>query len=256
MSRPSPRTSSYPPIIDVGRAINDQVHDPVNVSNPLTYCTFPTVNAQFLHGSTGAAGFLYTPYSQNCQGFMTDYCLQQEWDGFCEAYSVINVDRTWPNNAGLDVTAQQYANSFQGFYPTVGENLIRNVVHRRFIMFPNKRVQFMPFDPNVANSPTISYSEPYVIESSHVMHLDDPASIHEDRFVQLMINHPRPCFDVLARIYLAVQRNEPHISIQGTILDKFLQQNRQLFNLFLEHAIGAIPSFQQGRITNNCPSCS
>lgn len=241
---------SYPKFINFGKAINNQVNDPVNDSNPLTYCLFPTLNAQFVHGST-SANLLYSPYSPNCQSFMVDYC-SKNWDGFCEAYNAINIDRVWPNNAAVDVAAQQYANSFQGFYPTAGENLIRNVVHRRFIAFPNLKTTYQPFDPNVANSPVISYTGPYASESSIVINLDTPANIDKDQFVHLMIRNPRPSFDVLARIYLAVQRKDKNVRIGGTIIDDFFRKNSELFERFLQHAVGAITSFQVGRSTFTC----
>lgn len=235
---------SYAKFINFGGVINDQVVDPVSDSNPLTYCLFPTLNAQFVHGST-SANLLYTPYSPNCQSFMLDYC-SKKWDGFCEAYNAINIDRVWPNNAAVDVLAQQYANNFQGFYPTVGENLIRNVVHRRFISFPDQKVSFQPFDPNVANSPPVSYTSPYVSSSSRVINLTDPAVIEKDPYVNLMLRNARASFDVLARIYLAAQRGEG-INIRGTSLATFFMKNTELFEQFLEQAVPRITSFQRGR---------
>lgn len=245
---------SYPKFIDFGKGLNKQVEEPTNSSNPLTYCTFPTLNAQFVHGST-SANLLYTPYSPNCQSFMTDYC-SENFDGFCEAYSVINVDRTWPNNAGVDTVAQKYANSFQGFFPTVGENMIRNVVHRYFVLFPSSQISYQQFDPNVANSPIISYQDPYVTETSIVINLSNPEIINNDKKVKLMLSNARPCFDVLARIYLAIMRDESNINIAGTELEQFFLKNSELFLKFLEHAVKAIPSFQLGRIDPRCPNCS
>lgn len=244
---------SYPKFIDFGRGLNKQIVEPTNSANPLTYCTFPTLNAQFVHGST-SANLLYTPYSPNCQSFMTDYC-SESFDGFCEAYSVINVDRTWPNNAGVDTVAQKYANSFQGFHPTVGENMIRNVVHRRFIFFPSSVISYQQFDPNTANSPIISYQDPYVTETSAVVHLGDPASIEKDPKVALMLSNARACFDVLARIYLAVMRKEANVNIEGTGLEQFFLKNSELFLKFLQHAVRAIPSFQLNRIDPRCKHC-
>jgi len=243
---------SYPKFIDFGKGINSQVSDPTNASNPLTYCTFPTVNSQFVHGST-SAGMLYTPYSPNCQSFMLDYC-SKDFNGYCEAYSVINVDRTWPNNAGVDFQAQQFANNFQGFYPTVGDNMIRNVVHRRFIHFPNKMSSYQQFDPNVANSPFISYSEPYVLESSILQNLSHPLAVETDPQVELMLNNSRSCFDVLARIYLGYVRKEKELQIKGTKLEEFLIKNSRLFNKFLEDAVHQVTSFKMG-IVNYQPFC-
>jgi hypothetical protein len=242
---------SYPRFIDFGKGINDQVNDPVNASNPLTYCVFPTVNAQFIHGST-SANLLYSPESPACQAFMTDYC-SNKYDAFCETYRVMNVDTYWPNNAGVDVAAQSYANQFQQYNPTVGENMIRNVVHRSFILFPNKKYTRRQFDPNVANSPFISYTCPSVIESSIVINLSSPEMVNNNPHIKLMLENTRACFDVLARIYLAVARKEPNVNIKGTALEDFLQKNAYTFEKFLSNAVQTVTSFKG--LTSFCTGC-
>lgn len=244
---------SYPKFIDFGKGINKNVENPTNASNPLTYCMFPTLNAQFVHGST-SAGYLYAPYSPSCQAFMKDYC-SEKFDGFCEAYNALNVDRYWPNSVGRDVQAQSYANSFQGYNPTVGENMIRNVVHNYFIFFPNAVKTIDQFDPNVANSPKITFDNAYVNESSFVIHLANPSTIDEDPKVQLMLQNSKACFDVLARIYLAVLRKEPGIDLTGSRLEKFLIANSEIFFKFVNQAVRALTSFQQGNIDPICPNC-
>lgn len=244
---------SYPKFIDFGKGINKNVDNPTNASNPLTYCMFPTLNAQFVHGST-STGYLYAPYSPSCQAFMKDYC-SKNFDGFCEAYNVLNVDRYWPNSVGKDVQAQSYANSFQGYYPTVGENMIRNVVHNYFIYFPNAVKTVDQFDPNVANSPMITFDNSYVNESSFVVNLDDPKKIDRDEKVQLMLQHSRPCFDVLARIYLGILRKEPKINIKGSNLEKFFISNSEIFFKFVNQAVTTLTSFQQGITDPVCPNC-
>lgn len=245
---------SYPKFIDFGKGINKNVSIPTNDSNPLTYCMFPTLNAQFVHGST-SAGMLYAPYSPACQAFMKDYC-SNNYDGFCEAYNILNVDRYWPNSVGRDIQAQSYANSFQGFFPTVGENMIRNVVHNHFIFFPNTVKTIEQFDKNVANSPLVSYENNYVNESSFVINLSDPEQIQRDPKVNLMMQNTRACFDVLARIYLAILRNEPNINIKGTVIEKFFVANSEIFFKFLNSATSVLTSFKQNIQDPKCPCSS
>jgi hypothetical protein len=242
---------SYPRFIDFGKGINDQVNDPVNASNPLTYCVFPTVNAQFVHGST-SANLLYSPESPACQAFMTDYC-SDKYDGFCETYRVMNVDTYWPNNSGVDIAAQTYANQFQRFNPTVGDNMIRNVVHRSFILFPGKKYTRKQFDPNVANSPFISVACPSVTGSSKVINLSSPHMVNNHPHVKLMLENSRACFDVLARIFLAVIRREEGVNIRGTVLDEYLRKHADLFEMFLPHAVKTITSFKG--LTSYCKGC-
>jgi len=242
---------SYPRFIDFGKGINDQVNDPVNASNPLTYCVFPTVNAQFVHGST-SSNLLYSPESPACQAFMTDYC-SNKYDGFCETYRVMNVDTYWPNNVGIDTAAQTAANQFQKFNPSVGENLIRNIAHRSFIFFPNKKYTRQQFDPNVANSPFISYTCPSVTEASHVINLSSPDMANNHPHVKLMLENPKVCFDVLARIYLAVVRREHGVNIRGSVLDNYLRKNAKLFEMFLPYAVKSLTSFKA--LISYCKGC-
>ena len=228
---------SYPHVIDFGKAADSSI-----ANNPLTYCMFPTVNSQFTHGST-SANLLYSPVSPACQNYMANRC-SKEWDGFCEAYNVINVDRAAPNSAAVDTLAQQFANAFQDFRPTAGDNLLRNVVHARFIHFKHLSETTQPFDPNVANSPMISFSNPYVYEGSTVINAASPASIDADPNTDLLLRHPSACFDVLARIYLAHLRHEEGVDIVGSKLEGFFKRNSYTLDRFLRQAVHKLLSFK------------
>jgi hypothetical protein len=163
---------------------------------------------------------------------------------------MINVDNYWPNTASIDSKAFDLAQYFIQNKPSVGDNLVRNTAYRRFIRLPDECPSVQPFDPNVAASPTVSIYQNLVASSSHLHHLDD---VDNDPWIAKMVENPKVCFDVLARIYLGVQRKEAAASnIPGTHFHQFLQRNADLFERFLEVALPRLQSFQPGNIAPKC----
>jgi len=239
---------NYTKIIDFGKGINEQVRSPLNPANPLTYCMFPTLNSQFIHGSS-SSGLLYDTNNAACTNFMADRC-EKGWDGFCDAYQMINVDNYWPNTAAIDTQAFELAQYFIQNKPSVGDNLVRNAAYRRFIRLPNECPSVQPFDPTVASSPNITLYENNVTSSSILHPIEDPDN---DPWVRRMTENPKVCFDVIARIYLGVLRNDPAtIHLKGTGFYDFLQRNSDLIRRFLDMAVPRLASFQEGRFTPRC----
>lgn len=231
----------YTSFLEFGKGINDQVESPLNPANPLTYCMFPTVGSQFTHGSA-SSGLLYDTNNVNCMSFMAERC-RSEWDGFCDGYVDLNVDTYWPNVAVIDTSAFELAQFFLKKKNTVGENLIRNTVQRRFISYPNQSPTYQPFDYNTANSPMIAVYANNVNSYSVLQNLDHPDS---DLHVLKMMQYPQACFDVLARIYLGVIRREPQASkiTPNTTLGRFLHLQQELLDSFLAIALPRVQSFQ------------
>jgi hypothetical protein len=239
---------NYARIIDFGKGINQQAASPLNPANPLSYCMFPTLNSQFIHGST-SSGLLYDTNNAACTNFMAERCTDS-WDGFCDAYQALNVDTYWPNTASIDSEAFELAQYFIQNRPSVGDNLVRNTMYRRFLQLPQECPSVQPFDPNVAASPNVTIFQNLVASSSQLHHLED---VDNDPWISKMVENPRVCFDVLARIYLGVQRKEPAASkIPGTLFAQFLERNAGLFQRFLEVALPRLQSFQEGNVAPKC----
>lgn len=245
---------NYKEFIQYGNAVNNQVNSPFNASNPLTYCLFPTMGTSFQHGSS-IANDLTTTYNPKCEYFMAERC-SLEWDGFCEAYKLLNIDTYWPNSGVIDSTAYTFAQNFlKNNRPTVGEIMIRNSVNIKFLAFPGVTPDVEQFDPNTANSPNVNVYSNYITTPSIIKSLDK-IDIEKDQHIGLMLDNPTPCFDVLSRIYLGFQRKEPTTQkIKGTRLEKFFQQNNTLFDSFLQQAIYRVDSFKIGYVKNKS-ACS
>jgi len=232
--------STYPRIIDFGQGMNQQASSPLNPANPLTYCLFPTLNSQFIHGSS-SSGLLYDTNNASCTNFMAERCAL-EWDGFCDAYQQINVDNYWPNTAAVDKMAFDLAQYFLNNRPSVGESLVRNACFRRFLGFHSSPA-IQPFDPTVASSPMISLYSDTLSSATHLKNLENPSN---DPWIQKMLENPKVCMDVLARIYLGMKRQEKATSrLFGTALHDFFTKNHTLFDRFLEIAVPRLQSFQE-----------
>lgn len=243
--------AKYTKFIQFGKDLNQNIRNPMNAANPLTYCMTPTLNSQFFHGSL-SGGILYGNQNSKCMNFMAERC-SENWDGFCQAYTDINTDSYWPNEAVVDAAAYQSAKNFLTIKPTIGQDLLRNSCYRRFIRNPNDTPAMEPFDESVANSPVIKRFNNYVFGYSRVQNLSDPRQLDTDPLVQRMLANPSICLDVLGRIYLAWIRNEDGINIGGTFLEAFFKNNKNLMEQFICQAIIYVPSFQ---IQNNEYCCT
>lgn len=241
----------YTRIIDFGKGMNDQVCSPLNPSNPLNYCIFPTLSSQFTHGSA-SSGLLYDTNNINCMSFMSERC-KDEWDGFCSGYQELNVDTYWPNAAVIDTAAFELAQFFIKKKNTVGENVLRNACQRRFISYPGVQPSLQPFDFNTANSPPIAIYPNLITTSSVLQNLENP---DHDQHVLLMLQNPSVCFDVLARIYLGWLRKETSTRyLKNSLLEKYFKSENAIFDAFLEIALPRLQSFQPNREYLKCPSC-
>ena len=247
---------NYKSFYKFGSEINNQVESPFNASNPLTYTMFPTMGNQFQHGSS-VSSILNTTYNPRAETYMSQRC-STEWDGFCDAYRILNVDTYWPNSAVIDSVAYNMAQGFlRNNRPTVGEVMIRNAVNRKFLSFPFETPNIEQFDPNTANSPNIAMYSNYINSPSYIQNLKK-INIDQDDHIELMLNYPTPCFDVLVRLYLGYIRKEPTTeTIKGTKLEKYFNEHKNMIESFLDENFYKIPSFQlKGNQTLQMATCS
>lgn len=246
--------TNYSKFLTFGEAINSQVQSPFNAANPLTYCLFPSLGSQFQHGSSTST-LLNTTYNPSCEYYMAERC-SNTWDGFCDAYKQINLDTYWPNVGVIDGTAYTMAQTFlKNNRPTVGDILVRNAVNIKFLEYPYMTRSRQQFDPNTANSPDFTMYSNYTTSPSFLKKI---VNVDQNEHVKLMLDNSKACFDVLARMYLAVLRNETNAYLlRNTIIEKHFKENEAQFQSFLRQSIPLIPSYQQSPMKDHTyQSCS
>jgi hypothetical protein len=246
----------------------------VNLANPLTYSIIPTFNSMFVHGA-GISTMNNRTWSRNVQNFMAEYCAggnelsdkQCPWNGFCDAYKSLNTDTVWANSAVIDTQAYTTAQKFIGYVPTQGEQLVHNAAERRFLHFLSTTSYEEPFDYTVANSPMVRYySHLYVPGPCIVRNLDCPKDVEEDSVVKKMLENPQACLDVLVRIYIAYREKQQGMDIEGTTLQKYLENHATILEKTACVLQQAIPGYNSrkflwplpsgGGIPNNCRGMS
>lgn len=223
---------SYPTFIEYGSSMNENVLNPLDQSNPLTYCVLPTFNAQFLHGST-SGNLLYTPYGPGCMNYMSERC-SDVYDGFCEGYVKFNTDTVWPNVGAIDNLTMGIAKNYLKVKTTVGQNMIRNAAERRFLTYSGVSQFVEPFDPNTANSPLVTkYSSTYNIGTIGYKNLDNPSAIDNDQLMMAVCDNWPACFDVLTKIYIGYKNKDPRIRLYPSQFEVFLKEKSKLFEDFI-----------------------
>lgn len=203
-----------------GRIANKNVSNPENLTNPLTYCMVKTMDNAFLHGSESNFG----PETYQCQNYMADKCANN-WDGYCEQYVDTNMSLTyWPNNASISGEAYNKSNAVN--HQSVGEQLLRNSLERRFIEYPYVKPQLEPFDTNDAASPYYKNYGNICGPLKYSVKNIDRKTIDRDTLMNKALANPNVCIDVLARIYLAYKSKS--IELRGTQLEQFFRRNTAL----------------------------
>jgi len=230
------RFSQHAKYTNFGKAINQNINRNTDPQNPLTTCIFPTLGSMFLHGSSQTQ---YRPQCPECQNFMADRCSgmyreSEAWDEYCDLYSRVNTDTVWPNTAAMDNIAAMIMPTFR--QPrTTGEQLIRNTLERRFLVYPYCQISKKQFDQNVPNSPY--YHSPCGYCTGAVVKNMDAKTLDQDRVMNAGLDNFTACADVFAIIWSAWKNGK--LSIKGTKLEKNLMTNSALYNDIL------------GRINNN-----
>lgn len=226
------RNRIYPTFSEFGSAMNKNVFNPMDQSNPLTYAIVPSFNTVFLHGSS-SSNLLKTPYSPGSSNFMAERC-SIVYDGFCEGYKIQNTDTYWANTAAIDNLTMNIAKNYLKVKVTVGQSMIRNAAERRFLTYSNVTQYMEPFDPNVANSPLVTrYSQTYNIGRIGYKNLDNPAAIDNDQLMMAVCENWPACFDVLTKIYIGYKNKDPSIKIYPSQFEVFLKEHAKLFEDFI-----------------------
>jgi len=224
--------SSYSKFYQFGTAMNANVKNPLDQSNPLTYCITPTFNAQFLHGST-STNLLYTPQGPGCMNYMSERCAGV-YDGFCRAYTTLNQDTSWPNTGVIDSLTYSIAKDYMRVQPTTGQNMIRNAAERRFLYYPGIVSTSEPFDPNVANSPqVVRYDNSYSPGIVQFQNLDNPANVDNDPLIDELKRNWQTSLDVLVKIYKGYKEKSPQIRLYPSKFELFLLEKAPVFEDFI-----------------------
>lgn len=215
----------------------NEITSPFDASNPLTYCLFPTLSSQFLHGSQ-SSNLLYGTYNPSCQNFMAEYC-SQNWDKFCDTYEILNTDESKPNNAARDPENFVYAQAFlKNNQPTLGEMLVRNTVSLQFIDYPYITKRHEPFDPASTGSPMITIYQNQNIGPSFIKPIPN---INNNHFIHKMLDNQKACLDVIARLYAGFVNNERNTTnFRKSILEEFFIKNQNMLNIFLKYPSNAL----------------
>ena len=219
--------NQYAKNINFGKAINQNINRDDDPQNPLTTCIFPTLGTMFLHGPTAAR---YRPHCEECQNYMADRCSgtynqADAWDDKCNLYAVTNTDTVWPNTAAINQIAATILPKWRK-PRTVGEQLLRNSLERRFIVYPDSYLRLRQFDQNIANSPF--YREPCNTCVNWDIRYIDASTIDSDPVMNAALDNFSSCVDVFAIIWHAWKNGK--LSIKGTKLEQNLHNNSALYN--------------------------
>ena len=217
----------YAKNINFGKNINQNINRSDDPQNPLTSCIFGTLGTNFLHGPTSRN---YKPYCSECSNYMADRCSgtynqSEAWDDKCSLYMAVNTDTIWPNTAAVNQTAATILPKWRK-PRTVGEQLLRNSLERRFIVYPDTYFRVMQFDPNIANSPY--YRQPCNSCVDWNVRYIDARTIDNDPVMNAALDNFSACVDVFAIIWQAWKNGK--LSIKGTRLEQNLHQNTALYN--------------------------
>lgn len=233
--------SSYSKFAQFGSAMNDNVRNPLDSSNPLTYCITPTFSPQFTHGST-STNLVYTPQGPGCMNYMSERC-SIVYDGFCRAYDTMNTDTSWPNLGGIDSLTYNIAKDYMRIKPTVGQMMIRNAAERRFFVYPGIVSTSEPFDPNVANSPqVIRYDNSYSPGVIRFKNLNHPGNLDNDPLLTEVKKNWQTSLDILVKIYKGYKNRHPDIHLYPSQFERFLLEKAPVLEDFICY-LDQIPNY-------------
>lgn len=215
--------TNYTPIINFGCSNAES-------NSPLSYCLGSNIDQKFLHGSSAA--MINGQSSRACQLYLSEYCANG-FDQYCE-FAAKNNNVSFPNNMdglGLgDVACKGL---------TQGEVLIHNTARRKYLQSMGSCVRkFEPFDPNVANSPLISYwtkggacggmscAGGCAVGTSCVpSYAVNPETIDNDRVMDLLLQKPYIAIDILINIFNTMKRQGTLDLLRNTKLGRYYAMN-------------------------------
>lgn len=193
-------------------------------TNPLSYCIGNTMDQQFLHG--GISG-RYGQQSRECQLYLGEYCAKN-WDGFCEIASQ-NQNISFPNSAQPNYNSILGRESNQGL--TSGDMIIQNAAANKYLINMNNAYKLnAPFDPTVADSPTISWwvgtgCGGNTANAGVPEYAVDPTIIDSDLLMDKILQKPYVARLILVNIYNTMKRLGTLNQLKGTKLGNFFNTN-------------------------------
>lgn len=200
-------------------------YNPIN--DPLTYSINDTIDQRFLHGSSAAT--INGQLSKESQLFLSDYC-SNNWDDFCELASK-NSRTGYPNNFSL------LTNNFGGdsiIQRNAGEILLYNTAKRKYLkQLINGHIEYAPFDPNVANSPLISFWKSDNNQTSKIIpiYTVDPKTIDDDIVMNKILEKPVIAADILVNIYNTMKKENTLSQLKGTKLGNLFSYSKFFVDL-------------------------
>jgi hypothetical protein len=190
-------------------------YSPVN--DPLTYCIGNRSSEQnFLHGSS--SNIFNGQNGKNCQVYLAEYCAS-EWDEACKV-ARLNSDRYYPDTL---INTTNVINSNMMSNLTAGDALVYNTAKIKYLKsMGNCKQKFEQFDPNVANSPLISYwvSEDQSRNCIPVFAVD-PNTIDSDIVMDEILAKPIIAIDILINIFNTMKKDGSLDKLNGTKLGNF-----------------------------------
>jgi len=160
--------------------------------------------------------------ADRCSG---TYDQANAWDDKCSLYAAVNTDTVWPNTAAINQIASLILPQWRKAR-TVGEQLLRNSLERRFIVYPDSYMSLAQFDPNIANSPFYRYPCNSCVDWN--IRFIDAKKIDSDPVMNAALDNFSACVDVFAIIWHSWKNNK--LSIEKTKLEDNLRQNTPLYN--------------------------
>jgi hypothetical protein len=210
--------TTYAKISNIGTIAED-----VNTNNPLVYCTSTNLANNFIHTSGTSNG----PDSKQCQMFMSDYCAMN-WDDACERESR-RTSTEIPNmiascGSGGCGNMSYGGSGINGNPFTKGDILVKNTAMKKYLSQDSQNcvMKYVPFDPQVASSPMISYLEPACNTGACIPQYEvDPATIDSDPVMNHILANPSIALSLLINIYNTANRKGTLAGLNGTRLYRF-----------------------------------
>jgi|UniRef100_A0A6C0CZS9 hypothetical protein len=193
----------------------------VPTNDPLTYAINDEMDQRFVHGMSSPDTI--GQHGKASQAYLSDYCAEK-WDNFCELASY-NTNRSYPNNLQPCEAPSAVALGLNA-----GEILIYNTASKKYLKkMLNCKKKYESFDPNVPNSPMISYwvSNNCNYTSSCIpVYAVDPKTIDNDIVMDKILEKPAIAMDILINIYNTMKREGTFSQLKGTKIGNFYNTNK------------------------------
>jgi len=214
------------------------------IDNPWTYCASTQLDNNFWHGGNASDLNMFT---KKCSAFTSQYCAVDDgYDINCEIASR-NVNKVYPNDLQSACTPPEILQH----YPSLnrGDVFLRNTMAERYLVKMNgAHREYHPFDPNVANSPLISYwvgnigditgiicanGAPSPCTLMRPIYAVNPANdlgfnyknIDNDRLMNRVLENPSIAIDIFTNIYETMKKRGDLNKLSNTKLGNFFHNS-------------------------------